>query len=126
MSSSERGNGETTAVDLLVVVKIGQRVQHAATHVGDVGLGEFHVGTDDASQAAVPHEVHHDLIMMTRWEANPEIAFPVEAVVDPHYMLAVADLLENQLIADVDQIAHAGHFHGENFLGRLLNRFVSG
>lgn len=58
-------------------------------------------------------------------QTDPEIAFPVEAVVDTHHMLAVADLLENQLVADVDQIAHAGHFHGKNFFGRLLDRFVS-
>lgn len=58
-------------------------------------------------------------------QTDPEIAFPVEAVVDTHHMLAVADLLENQLVADVDQIAHAGHFHGKDFFGRLLDRFVS-
>ena len=64
MSTMNRGNVETTAVDLLVVVEIGERVQHAATHVGDVGLGELHLGTDDSSQAAVPHEDHHYLIII--------------------------------------------------------------
>lgn len=113
-------------MDLLVVVQVGQRVQHVATHVRDVRLGEGRFGTHNARQTAVSHVIHHDLPVRERRGTHPEIAFPVETVVDLHHVLAVADLLQNQFITDVHQIAHAGDFHGEDFLCGLLYRFVAG